>query len=72
MNIPEGLIDQTYRQVKPNLEALGFKVGKVTYADNIGKDMVLKLTHKGKALKAGDKLARTSVIDLVLGNGKRP
>ena len=72
MNIPDGLIDKTFRQVKPNLEALGFNVGKITYLDNIGKDMVLKLTHKGKTLKAGDKLAKTSVIDLVLGNGKRP
>lgn len=72
MNIPAGLIDQTFRQVKPTLEALGFKVGKVTYVDNIGKDMVLKLTHKGKTLNAGDKLAKTSVIDLVLGNGNRP
>lgn len=72
MNIPEGLIDQTYRQVKPTLEALGFKVGKITYIDNIGKDMVLKLSHKGNTLKAGEKLAKTSVIDLVLGNGNRP
>jgi beta-lactam-binding protein with PASTA domain len=72
MNIPAGLIDQTYRQVKPTLEALGFKVGELTYVDNIGKDMVLKLTHKGKTLNANDKLARTSVIDLVLGNGNRP
>jgi beta-lactam-binding protein with PASTA domain len=72
MNIPEGLIDKTYRQVKPTLEALGFKVGKITYVDNIGKDMVLKLSHNGKILKPGDKLARTSKIDLVLGNGKRP
>ncbi|MEP3838981.1 MAG: PASTA domain-containing protein [Algibacter sp.] len=72
MNIPEGLIDQTFRQVKPTLEALGFKIGKITYVDNIGKDMVLKLSHKGKTLNAGDKLAKTSVIDLVLGNGNRP
>ncbi|MGB5419229.1 PASTA domain-containing protein [Algibacter sp.] len=72
MNIPDGLIDQTFRQVKPNLEALGFKIGKITYVDNIGKDMVLKLSHKGQTLKAGDKLARTSVVDLVLGNGNRP
>ncbi|SHJ18437.1 PASTA domain-containing protein [Algibacter luteus] len=72
MNIPDGLIDRTYRQVKPTLEALGFKVGRITYADNIGKDMVLKLSHKGKTLNPGDKLARTSEIDLVLGNGKRP
>lgn len=72
MNVPNGLIDKTFRQVKPSLEALGFKIGKITYVDNIGKDMVLKLTHKGKTLNAGDKLAKTSVIDLVLGNGNRP
>ena len=72
MNIPQGLIDKTYRQVKPTLEALGFKVGKITYIDNIAKDMVLKLTHKGQTLKAGDKLPKTSVIDLILGNGNRP
>jgi len=72
MNIPEGLIDQTFRQVKPNLESLGFKIGRIIYVDNIGKDMVLKLSHKGNTLKAGDKLAKTSVIDLVLGNGNRP
>ncbi|WP_136479932.1 PASTA domain-containing protein [Cognatitamlana onchidii] len=72
MNIPEGLIDKTFRQVKPTLEALGFKIGKTTYVNNIGKDIVLKLTHKGKALKPGDKLEKTSVIDFQLGNGKRP
>ena len=55
MKIPVGLIDKTFRQVKPTLEALGFKVGRITYVDNIGKDMVLKLTHKGKTIKAGDK-----------------
>ncbi|OEJ99068.1 serine/threonine protein kinase [Flavivirga aquatica] len=72
VNIPEGLIDKTFRQVKPTLEALGFKIGKKTYVDNIGKDMVLKLKHKGKTIQPGAKLAKTSVIDLVLGNGKRP
>ncbi|GAA4893496.1 hypothetical protein GCM10023311_17570 [Flaviramulus aquimarinus] len=72
MNVPEGLIDKTFRQVKPTLEALGFKIGRITYVDNLGKDMVLKLSHKGKTIKAGDKLAKTSTIDLVLGNGNRP
>jgi len=66
------LKEKTFRQAKPTLEALGFKVGKITYEDNIGKDLVLKMTHKGKTIKPGEKLAKTSVIDLVLGNGKRP
>ena len=72
MNIPEGLIDKTFRQVKPTLEALGFQVGKIKYVDNIGKDMVLKLSHKGKTIEAGDQLEKTSIIDLELGNGNRP
>ncbi|WP_194765820.1 PASTA domain-containing protein [Tamlana sp. I1] len=72
MTIPDGLIDKTFRQVKPTLEAFGFKIGKITYVDNIGKDMVLKLSNKGNTLHAGDKLEKTSVIDLQLGNGNRP
>lgn len=72
IEVPTGLIDKTYRQVKPTLEAIGFKVGKITYADNIAKDMVLKLSHKGKTIESGDELPKTSVIDLVLGNGNRP
>lgn len=72
IRVPDGLIDKTYRQVKPTLEALGFKVGKITYVDNLGKDMVLRLSHKSKTITSGDKLPKTSVIDLVLGNGNRP
>ena len=72
IRVPDGLIDKTFRQVKPTLEAIGFKVGKITYVDNLGKDMVLKLTHKGTSIKSGDKLPKTSIIDLVLGNGNRP
>ncbi len=71
INVPD-LRERTFRQAKPILEALGFKVGKLTYEDNIGKDLVLKMTYKGKTIKPGDKLAKTSVIDLVLGNGNRP
>jgi len=66
------LKEQTFRQAKPTLEALGFKVGEITYEDNIGKDLVLKMAHKGKTIQPGDKLPKTSVIDLVLGNGNRP
>jgi len=72
IRIPDGLIDKTFRQVKPTLEALGFTIGKITYENNIAKDMVLKLSHKGSPIHAGDKLPKTSVIDLVLGNGNRP
>ncbi|WP_027138539.1 PASTA domain-containing protein [Gaetbulibacter saemankumensis] len=66
------LTERTFRQAKPSLEALGFQVGKITYVDNIAKDLVLKLEYKGKAINPGDMLPKTSTIDLVLGNGNRP
>ncbi|AXO80163.1 PASTA domain-containing protein [Olleya aquimaris] len=66
------LYQKSYRQAKPMIEALGFKVGKKTYIDNIGKDMVLGLRYQGKVLKPGTKLPKTTAIDVVLGNGNRP
>ena len=71
MEVPE-LNERTFRQAKPTLEAIGFEVGKITYVDNIGRDIVLKMMHDGKEIKAGDLLPKTSKIDLTLGNGKRP
>lgn len=65
------LKERTFRQAKPTLEALGFEVGKLTYIDNIAKDMVLDIRFNGEAIKSGDKLPKTSKIDLVLGNGTR-
>ena len=66
------IVRSTFRQAKPTLEALGFKVGEKTYINNIGKDVVLEIKHKGKTISAGDRLPYTSKIDLVLGNGNRP
>lgn len=69
--VPE-LKERTFRQAKPTLEALGFKVGKITYVDNIAKDQVLDVRFEGKSIEQGTKLPKTSKIDLVLGNGNRP
>jgi beta-lactam-binding protein with PASTA domain len=71
MSVPD-LKEQTFRQAKPTLEAIGFTVGKITYVDNIGKDMVLKMMFEEKEIKPGEMLPKTSKIDLVLGNGNRP
>lgn len=66
------IIRRTYRQAKPTLEAMGFQIGKITYADDIGRDEVLSIRHKGKIITPGTMLQKTSKIDLVLGNGNRP
>ena len=66
------VIRRTIRQARPTLEALGFEIGNMTYADDIGKDEVLALRHKGNRVTPGTMLPKTSKIDLVLGNGNRP
>lgn len=70
VSIPN-IVRRTFRQAKPTLETLGFQVGEITYVDDIGKEEVIEIRYKGKTLKAGDLLALTSKIDVVLGNGKR-
>ena len=69
VEIPKGLIRRTRREVEPTLRSIGFKIGEITYKPDIAKD-VLALKHKGETLEPGDKLKETSVIDLVVGDGK--
>lgn len=64
------LVEKTYRQAVPTLEAAGLKAGEITYKPYLGKDMVLEMRLNGKKLKAGDKVLKSSKIDLVLGDGK--
>ena len=69
VSVPD-LIEKTYRQAVPTLEAVGLFEGTITYKPYLGKDMVLELRLNGKKLKAGDKVLKSSKIDLVLGDGK--
>lgn len=63
------ILKRTFRQAKPQLEALGFQIGEITYKNAIGEG-VISMSHKGEKLKPGTLLPLTSKIDLVLGNGK--
>ena len=64
------LVEKTYRQAVPTLEAVGLLEGTITYKPYLGKDMVLEMRMNGKKIKAGDKVLKSSKIDLVLGDGK--
>ena len=64
------LIDKTYREAVPTLKAIGLEEGTITYEPSLGKDMVLGMRYKGRNLKAGDRVLKSSKIDLVLGDGK--
>ena len=69
VKIPQNLIRKTRRQVEPTLIALGFEIGDVIMRPDIAKGAILELKHKGKTIKAGDLLQKTSTIDLVVGDG---
>lgn len=64
------LIEKTLRQAEPSLKALGLEIGSKEYVPYLGKDMVLEMKLNGKKLKPGDKVMKSSKIDLVLGDGK--
>lgn len=68
--IPD-VLEKTFRQAKPTLEAIGFEVGKIKYVDNMAKDVVLGMSFEGNKINVGDYLPLTSKIDLTLGNGNR-
>ncbi len=70
ITIPD-LNGRTKRQASSQLRAIGLNVGaNYTYVNDIGKDVVRGLRHKGKILNVGDKLPLNSIVDLVLGDGK--
>ena len=63
------LVFKTKRQAVPTLEALGLQVGEIIYKPDVSLDMVLEMKYKGREVKPGEKLKKTSKIDLVLGDG---
>jgi beta-lactam-binding protein with PASTA domain len=64
------LIEKTYRQAVPTLKSVGLQEGTITYKPYLGKDMVLEMLMNGKKIKPGEKVLKSSKIDLVLGDGK--
>lgn len=63
------VLKRTFRQAKPQLEALEFNIGEITYVDAIGEG-VISMSYKGQPLEPGTLLPLTSKIDLVIGNGE--
>tara|TARA_B100000900_G_scaffold232404_1_gene197366 strand:- start:255 stop:875 length:621 start_codon:yes stop_codon:yes gene_type:complete len=70
VSIPN-VVQVTYRNAVTSLRAVGLEVGKISYRNNIGKDMVLALRFEGDEIEPGEKIPKSSKVDLVLGNGKR-
>ena len=66
------VIQVTQRNAASMLRAVGLDVQRVTYIDELGKDMVYYIKFRGKRINEGDKLPKTSKIELVCGNGNVP
>jgi eukaryotic-like serine/threonine-protein kinase len=71
VTVPD-IIQVTQRNAASMLKAVGLDVQRVTYVDELGKDMVYSIKYKGKYVKPGDKLPKTSKVELVCGNGTIP
>ena len=63
------IIQVTQRNAESMLRAVGLDVERITYIDELGKDMVYYIRYKGKRINPGDKIQKTSKIELVCGNG---
>lgn len=62
IDIPK--VDAAYR-----LESKGFKVGKIRYVPDLGKDNVLAVEINGETVETGDVFEKGTSFDLVLGMG---
>lgn len=67
LEVPD-VTQKTLRQAIPTLTAMGFVVGEVIEKPDIS-DQVLEMRYKGAKLVSGSELQKTSVIDLVVGDG---
>jgi beta-lactam-binding protein with PASTA domain len=65
------IIGKTERQAKTLLRSSGFKIGKITTRPYFA-EIVLYALHGKDSIKGGDKIPKTSSVDLIIGDGKRP
>lgn len=71
VTVPD-VIQDSRRNATAQLRAVGLGVDTVSYIDELGKDMVYRLKFEGKYISPGDKLTKTSRLELVCGNGTIP
>ena len=64
-----GLVDRPLQEALPELQSLGFQVGKLIYAPSKSTftNLVIEQRFKGREVKRGVMLDAESSIDLVLG-----
>lgn len=69
LEIPTNILGKSLRQAKPTLLSLGFQIGEVKEVPYMA-DVLLHMLHEKDTIQEGDLLTKTSVIDLIVGDGK--
>lgn len=64
------LIDLSIKSAQAQLATIGLGVGKISYKPDIARDAVIEQKFNGKDIPAGTRIAKGSLIDLVLGKGE--
>lgn len=64
------LVGKTSRSAVSYLKSVGFKLGKIEYRKDVGKNVVLDIKYKGEILDTNATLPMKSKLDLVLGSGR--
>jgi beta-lactam-binding protein with PASTA domain len=65
------ILGKTKRQAIALLKASGLQPGKISRKPYFA-EVVLYAIHQKDTLKAGQKIPKTSVVNLIIGDGKRP
>ena len=67
--VPDLVNQSSLRNAEAVLKSNELKRGDIDYKPSPFLNLVLEMYHDGKPIKAGDRLPKGSVIDLVVGNG---
>ena len=65
------VIQVTRRNAESMLKAVGLNVGKVTYINEIGKDIVYYVRYENENILPGFQLPKTTEVELVCGHGNQ-
>ena len=68
VNLPD-IEGKSFLEARAVLNNFGLKVGDTSYVSDVAKDVVLEASFGGKKIPKGQKIAKGSKLDLVLGDG---
>ena len=68
INFPD-IDGKTFLEARSILNNYGLKLGDTTYISDVARDVVLKVSFKGRTISADQEIPKGSKVNLVLGDG---